>query len=305
MVVNTKQLFAGAIAALSATVGVSTVAIAQTPSIDIDGSSTVFPVTEAVAEEFMQDKSGQVNVTVGVSGTGGGFSRFCAGETVISNASRPIKPEEMEACSAAGIEYVEIPVATDALTVVVNPANTWASEMTIEQLQAVWEPDSTITTWSDVDPSWPNEEISLYGPGPDSGTFDYFTDEVVGEEGASRTDYIASEDDNVLVLGVAGDEYSLGYFGYAYYIENTDQLQAVAVDSGSGPVAPSPETVESGAYTPLSRPLFIYVSKNALEARPEVREFVEFYLETAPDLVAEVGYVPLAAERYTDAIAGL
>ncbi len=305
MVVNTKQLFAGAIAALSATVGVSTVTIAQTPSIDIDGSSTVFPVTEAVAEEFMQDKSGQVNVTVGVSGTGGGFSRFCSGETVISNASRPIKPEEVEACSAAGIEYVEIPVATDALTVVVNPANTWASEMTIEQLQAVWEPDSTITTWSDIDPSWPNEEISLYGPGPDSGTFDYFTDEVVGEEGASRTDYIASEDDNVLVLGVSGDEYSLGYFGYAYYIENTDQLQAVAVDSGNGPVAPSPETVESGAYTPLSRPLFIYVSKNALESRPEVREFVEFYLETAPDLVAEVGYVPLAAERYTDAIAGL
>lgn len=305
MVVNTKQLFAGAIAALSATVGVSTVAIAQTPSIDIDGSSTVFPVTEAVAEEFMQDKAGQVNVTVGVSGTGGGFSRFCSGETVISNASRPIKPEEVEACSAAGIEYVEIPVATDALTVVVNPANTWASEMTIEQLQAIWEPDSTISMWSDVDPSWPNEEISLYGPGPDSGTFDYFTDEVVGEEGASRTDYIASEDDNVLVLGVAGDEYSLGYFGYAYYIENTDQLQAVAVDSGNGPVAPSPETVESGEYTPLSRPLFIYVSKNALEARPEVREFVEFYLETAPDLVAEVGYVPLAAERYTDAIAGL
>ncbi|MGP1387909.1 MAG: PstS family phosphate ABC transporter substrate-binding protein [Thainema sp.] len=305
MVVNTKQFLAGAIAGLSAAVGISTVAIAQTPSIDIDGSSTVFPVTEAVAEEFMQDKSGQVNVTVGVSGTGGGFSRFCAGETVISNASRPIKQEEMEACSAAGIEYIEIPVATDALTVVVNPANTWATEMTMEQLQMIWQPDSTISTWSDVDPSWPNEEISLYGPGPDSGTFDYFTDEVVGEEGASRTDYIASEDDNVLVLGVEGDEYSLGYFGYAYYIENADQLQAVAVDSGNGPVAPSPETVESGAYTPLSRPLFIYVSKNALESRPEVREFVEFYLETAPDLVAEVGYIPLSAERYAEAMAGL
>lgn len=305
MVVNTKQFFTSAIAGLSAAVGISTVAIAQRPSIDIDGSSTVFPVTEAVAEEFMQDKSGQVNVTVGVSGTGGGFSRFCAGETVISNASRPIKQEEIEACSAAGIEYIEIPVATDALTVVVNPANSWATEMTMEQLQMIWQPDSTVSTWSDVDPSWPNEEISLYGPGPDSGTFDYFTDEVVGEEGASRTDYIASEDDNVLVLGVEGDEYSLGYFGYAYYIENADQLQAVAVDSGNGPVAPSPETVESGAYTPLSRPLFIYVSKNALESRPEVREFVEFYLETAPDLVAEVGYIPLAAERYADAMAGL
>jgi phosphate transport system substrate-binding protein len=305
MVVKTKHLIAGAIAAASTVAAVSMTAIAQTSNIDIDGSSTVFPITEAVAEEFMRQKAGSTNVVVGVSGTGGGFRKFCAGETVISNASRPIKPEEQAACAEAGIEYIEVPVAIDAITVVVNPENDWADSMTVEQLQALWEPDSTIDTWSDINPSWPNEEITLYGPGTDSGTFDYFTEEIVGEEGASRTDYIASEDDNVLVLGVAGDEYALGYFGYSYYIENTDQLESIAIDAGEGPVSPSAETVEDNSYQPLSRPLFIYISKNAVEERPEVEEFVQFYLENAADLSTEVGYVPLSEARYQEALSQL
>ena len=271
---------------------------AMADAIMIDGSSTVFPITEAMAKEFIAANPGS-EVTVGVSGTGGGFSKFCNGETVISGASRPIKPSEMASCMEAGIEYVEIPVAYDAITVVVNPENTWASEMTIDELATMWGPDAqgTVDSWNDVNPSWPDEPLVLYGPGSDSGTFDYFTDEIVGEEGASRGDYVASEDDNILVIGVQGDTNALGYFGYAYYAENQDSLQAVAVEG----VAPSAETVNNGTYTPLSRPVFIYVRKDALE-RPEVTAFVEFYLENASTLVPEVGYVELSEEAYSLAL---
>ncbi|MGB3492274.1 MAG: PstS family phosphate ABC transporter substrate-binding protein [Elainellaceae cyanobacterium] len=282
-------LGAAAAAVASVTLAVPT-ALAQ--AISIDGSSTVYPITEAMAEEF-RGTNPDVQITVGVSGTGGGFAKFCNGETEISNASRPIKPSEMEACAAAGIEYIEIPVAYDAITVVVNPANNWATEMTVDQLAALWAPDSSISSWSDIDSSWPDAEIELYGPGSDSGTFDYFTDEIVGEEGASRPDYTASEDDNILVVGVAGDENALGYFGYAYYEENTDILNSVAVDG----VSPSPQTVNNGTYTPLSRPIFIYVRRDAAE-RPEVSRFVSFYLDNSPEFVPEVGYVPLSAEAY-------
>jgi len=280
---------------VAATLGFSAPA-AFAQSVSIDGSSTVFPITEAVAEEYIIANPG-VDIAVGVSGTGGGFSKFCAGETDISNASRPIKPSEMQACMEAGIGFIEIPVAFDALTVVINPENTWATEMTTEQLATLWAPDSSVSTWSDIDSSWPDEEIALYGPGTDSGTFDYFTDEIVGEEGASRADYVASEDDNILVIGVQGDVNALGYFGFAYYLENQDGLTAVAVDGGDGPVAPSPATVENNTYTPLSRPIFIYVREDALE-RPEVASFVSFYLDNADSLVSEVGYVTLGVDNY-------
>jgi phosphate transport system substrate-binding protein len=294
----------GAIAALSATVSLSIpVALAQSNEIRIDGSSTVFPITEAVAEEFIAATGGATPVTVGISGTGGGFSKFCNGETDISNASRPIKESEIEACEAAGIEFIELPVAFDALTVVINPNNTWAESMTVEELRMLWEPDAanTITRWSQVRSGWPDEPIALYGPGTDSGTFDYFTEAIMGESGASRADYTASEDDNILVQGVQGDENALGYFGYSYYAANEGRLQAVAVDNGDGPVAPSDETVENGTYQPLARPIFIYVNAEAAE-RPEMQEFIEFYINNAPTLVAEVDYVPLPAEAYAAAL---
>lgn len=295
----------GAIVALSATVSLSVpVALAQSSEIRVDGSSTVFPITEAVAEEFIAATGGETPVTVGISGTGGGFSKFCNGEIDISNASRPIKESEIEACAAAGIEFIELPVAFDALTVVVNPDNTWAESMTVEELRTLWEPDAanTITRWSQIRPEWPDEPIGLYGPGTDSGTFDYFTEAIVGESGSSRADYTASEDDNILVQGVQGDENALGYFGYSYYAANQDRIQAVAIDGGDGPVLPSTETVENGTYQPLARPIFIYVSAEAAE-RPEVQEFIEFYIENAPVLVAEVDYVPLPAEAYAAALA--
>nr|WP_290670570.1 PstS family phosphate ABC transporter substrate-binding protein [Ardenticatena sp.] len=267
-------------------------------SVLIDGSSTVFPVSEAVAEEFgLQNPD--VRVSVGVSGTGGGFKKFCAGETDISDASRPIKQSEIEMCTENGIEFIELPVAFDGLTVVVNPQNDWATCMTVEDLKTIWEPSAqgVITKWSQVRPEWPDEPLSLYGPGTDSGTFDYFTDAIVGEEGASRGDYTASEDDNVLVQGVANDQYALGYFGFAYYVENQDKLKAVAIDGGDGCVEPSVETINNGTYQPLSRPIFIYVSTKALE-RPEVEAFVNFYLDNAAELAEEVGYVGLPERAY-------
>ncbi len=274
-----------------------------TGAVRIDGSSTVFPVTEAVAEEFQIENRG-VRVTVGISGTGGGFKKFCAGETDISDASRPIKESELEACRGNGIEPKSITVAYDGLAVMMNPANDFASCLTVDELKRIWEPGSTVTTWRDVRPDWPAEEIKLYGPGTDSGTFDYFTEAIVGEEDASRPDFTASEDDNVLVQGIAGDPYALGYFGYAYYAENTDKLKLVAVDGGDGCVAPSPETVQAGVYQPLSRPLFIYVKQTALE-RPAVAAFVRYYLTNARVLVPQVGYVPLDAERYQASLAEL
>lgn len=289
----------GAIATVAA-LGIAAPQVsAQDNTIEIDGSSTVFPITEAMAEEFMGENPG-VRVTVGVSGTGGGFSKFCNGETQISGASRPIKDSEVQACADAGIEYVEIPVAFDAITVVVNPENTWATEMTTEELAMLWEPaaEGTVTMWSDVNSSWPEERISLFGPGTDSGTFDYFTEEIVGEEGASRADYTASEDDNILVLGVSRDANALGYFGMSYYLENQNSLKAVAVNG----VVPSPETVEENEYTPLSRPIFIYVRTDSLANDENVSAFVEYYLDNATDIVPEVGYVAFSEDRYDDLI---
>jgi phosphate transport system substrate-binding protein len=261
-------------------------------SIVADGSSTVFPITQAIAEEFSAEQP-NVRISVGTSGTGGGFEKFCAGETAISDASRPIDPEEeAPVCQQNGIEYVELQVAIDGLSIVVNPENDFAECLTVDELKSIWEPESSIDNWSQVRAGFPDQRLTLYGPGTDSGTFDYFTDEIVGEEGASRSDYTASEDDNVLVQGVEGDPNALGYFGYAYYEQNQDRLKVLGVDSGAGCVQPNRGTIESGEYAPLSRPLYIYVSKEAA-GRPEVSAFVDFYLGTVNELVSEVGYVPV------------
>jgi len=281
-------------AATAATVGL-TISGAQSQSnvIKIDGSSTVFPVTEAVAEEF-QKKTGN-KVTVGISGTGGGFKKFCAGETDISGASRPILKKEMDACKAKGIRYLELPVAFDALTVVINPKNDWAGNMTVAQLKKMWEPaaQGKVTNWNQVDSKFPNVPLRLYGPGPDSGTFDYFTEAVNGKSKASRTDFTPSEDDNVLVQGVIRDRGALGYFGFAYYAANQGRLKAVKING----VAPSQETVINGKYNPLSRPIFIYVKEESAK-KPEVKAFVEYYLNNAPRLAKAVKYVPLPAKAY-------
>jgi phosphate transport system substrate-binding protein len=273
-------------------------AVAQV--VQIDGSSTVFPVTEAVAEEFQKAKKGKMKVTVGISGTGGGFKKFCRGETDISDASRPILKQEMEACKGAGVEYIELPVAFDALTVIVNPKNDWAASMTVAELKKAWEPaaQGKITNWNQIRTNWPNAPLKLFGAGADSGTFDYFTEAIVGKAKSSRGDFTASEDDNVLVQGVANDRNALGFFGYAYYAENTKKLKAVALDNGKGPVSPSEKTVLDGSYQPLSRPIYIYVSKKAA-SKPEVKEFVEFYLKNASNLVKQVKYVPLPETVYT------
>jgi phosphate transport system substrate-binding protein len=265
--------------------------------IKIDGSSTVFPITEAVAEDFQKKNPGS-QVTVGISGTGGGFKKFCRGETAISNASRPISKKEMDACWEAGVQYVELPVAYDALTVVVSPKNSIES-MTVAQLKKMWEPaaQGNVSKWKQVDASWPDTALKLYGAGSDSGTFDYFTEAIVGKAKSSRGDYTASEDDNVLVQGVSNDPNALGYFGFAYYAENSDKLKAVKIDGGKGPVAPSAASVEDGTYQPLARPIFIYVSKKAMK-RPEIAQFVEFFLQNAPRLVKEVKYVPLPESAY-------
>ncbi len=272
-------------------------------SIEGDGSSTVYPITEAVAEEFGKVQ-GNVRVTVGIRGTGGGFERFCAGETDFNDASRPIKDEEKQTCAANGVEYVEFQVAYDGLSVLVNPANGFVECLTVDDLKKIWEPaaQGTVTRWNQVRADFPDQGLTLYGPGTDSGTFDYFTDEIVGEEGASRGDYTASEDDNVLVQGIAGDEDALGYFGFAYYEQNTDKLKLVAIDSGSGCIAPSRETILDGTYAPLSRPIFVYVRKDALE-RAEVAEFMRFYMTEGPALAAEVGYVEAPDAVYAEGLA--
>lgn len=271
----------------------------QEKIIKIDGSSTVYPITEAVAEEFQKAKRGTVKVTVGISGTGGGFKKFSRGETDISDASRPIVKKEMDACKEVGIEYIELPVAYDGLAVMVNPKNTWVTSMTVADLKKIWEPaaERKITKWNQVNPAWPDTPLKLYGPGVDSGTFDYFTEAIVGKSRSSRGDFTASEDDNVLVQGIASDRGGLGFFGYAYYAENPDKLKLVAIDGGRGPVLPSEKTVMDGTYNPLSRPIFIYVNKKAA-ARPEVKEFVEFYLKEAPKLVKQVKYIPLPEKAY-------
>jgi phosphate transport system substrate-binding protein len=269
-------------------------------SVAIDGSSTVFPVTEAVAEEFQIATSSSVKVTVGISGTGGGFKKFYRGETDISDASRPILTEEIEECKKAGIEYIELPVCFDALTVAVNKDNDWVDTITVEELKKIWEPDAQgkITHWNQVRPEWPNEPIALFGAGTDSGTFDYFTEAIVGKAKSSRGDFTHSEDDNTLVQGIEGNKYALGYIPYAYFEPNQSRLKALKIDKGDGNgVGPSAEAVIAGTYQPLSRPLFLYVSKKSAE-RPEVKKFIEFYLANVPALSQEVKYTPLPEDAY-------
>ncbi len=283
---------------LAALISASSVASANT-IVKIDGSSTVYPITEAVAEDFQIANKGRIKVTVGISGTGGGFRKFCRGEIDIVNASRPIQIKEMEECKTARVQYVEMPVAFDALTVTVNPRNNWSKTMTVAELKKIWEPaaQGKVTKWNQVNPAWPDETFKLFGAGADSGTFDYFTEAIVGKAKSSRGDFTASEDDNVLVQGVASDKNGLGFFGFAYYIENQKKVTAVAVDNGKGGVIPSAKTVEDATYQPLSRPIFIYVNIKSAE-KPEVKEFIEFYMKNAVALVTEVKFFPLPARAY-------
>ena len=266
--------------------------------IAIDGSSTVYPITEAMAEEFQ--KIQKVKVTVGESGTGGGFKKFCRGETDISDASRPIAQKEMDACKEAGIQYIELPIAYDALTVVVNSKNDWVKSLSVDELKSIWKPGSTVKSWKQVNSTYPDKALGLFGPGTASGTFDYFTEAVNGKAKASRTDYTPSEDDNVLVQGVSGNVGGMAYFGYAYYEANKDKLRAIPIiaKDGAPAVMPSAAAVKDGTYQPLSRPLFIYVNATAAAFKPEVKAFVNFYLDNAPKLVTEVGYVELPTEDY-------
>jgi len=298
----------GRVLSLSLLTGVLVLAAAaaraQAPTVRVDGSSTVFPVAEAVAEEFQKSKKGAIKVTVGIAGTGGGFKRFARGETDVSNASRPIMKEEMKACKEAGIEYIELPICFDALTVAVNPKNDWVTSITIDDLKKIWEPaaQGKITHWNQVRSEWPNEKLVLFGAGSDSGTFDYFTEAVCGKAKASRGDFTASEDDNVLVQGIEGNKYALGYIPYAYYEPHKDRMKALAIEwpknAVKTPVLPSMENVLKGTYNPLSRPLFIYVNKKSAD-KPEVKEYVEFFLEEGAKLAQEVKYLPLPAAAYT------
>jgi phosphate transport system substrate-binding protein len=269
--------------------------------ITLDGSSTVFPIAEAVAEEFGKANPNSRTPTVGISGTGGGFQKFCRGETDISNASRPIRPAEIEACQKAGVEYVEVPIAYDGIAIVVNPKNSWATNITVAELKTMWAPEAQgkVTRWNQVRPSWPNREIRLFGAGVDSGTYDYFTEATVGKEGASRGDFTSSEDDNVIVQGVASDELAVGFLPLAYVEENRERLKIVPVDdgkadNGAGPIVPSAETVRGGTYQPLSRPLFVYVARKAAD-RPEVQKFVDMFF-SRDDLIREVGYIELTPQ---------
>jgi phosphate transport system substrate-binding protein len=274
-------------------------------TIEIDGSSTVFPITEAIAEEFGNLTGGDVRVLVGISGTGGGFSKFCNGETEITNASRPVKPSEVERCAAEGIEFVEVPVAVDGLSVAVNPDNEFVDCLTISQLETMWSEaaEGNVNRWNQVRADWPDERMRLYGPGVDSGTFDYFTEVANGEAQSSRGDFISSENDNVLVQGVSGDKNSIGYFGYSYYHENRDKLKVVGIDGGNGCVEPTAQTINDGSYAPFSRPLFLYIRIDEA-AKPEILEFMRFFFsEEGSQLVTEVGYVPLPVETRTLALA--
>jgi phosphate transport system substrate-binding protein len=292
------------VVAVAATLGVAAMGAAPVQAqetIRIDGSSTVFPITEAVAEDFQTSKKNKVRVTVGISGTGGGFKKFCRGETDISDASRPILAREMEECRKQGVQYLELPVAYDALTVVMNPKNNWIKALTVADLKKMWEPaaQGKVLKWQQVNAQWPDQPLKLFGPGADSGTFDYFTEAVTGRAKSSRGDFTASEDDNILVQGIARDINGLGYFGYAYYVENKDKLKAVPIINPrtNQPVEPSAESVANGTYQPLARPIFIYVNAKAVE-RPEIREFIEFYMKNAEALVKEVKYMPLPAKAY-------
>jgi len=272
-------------------------------AINGDGSSTVFPITEAMAEEFKKIQP-DVNVTVGISGTGGGFKKFCNGETDFSDASRPIKDEEKQACAAKAIEYVEFQIGFDGLSIITNPSNDFVDCLTTAELKAIWSPDSKVSNWKDVRAGFPDKALKLYGPGTDSGTFDYFTEAIVGTAKASRSDYTASEDDNVLVQGIEGDNGGLGYFGFAYYEENASKLKLLGVDSGSGCVEPARDTILDKTYKPLSRPLFVYVKKTALQ-RPEVKEFIRYFLTDGRPLIDEVGYVQSPDDIYQTDLAKL
>jgi len=269
-------------------------------AVRLDGSSTVYPISEAVAEEYRAEQP-RVRVTAGVSGTGGGFKKFLNDEIDINAASRPIKESELERANEAGIAFFEIPVAFDGLSVVINLENDWVDHLTVAELNLIWQPDSVVKTWKDVREEWPDEEIKLYGPGTDSGTFDYFTGTINGKEQASRADFTASEDDNVIVKGISGDRYSLGYFGYAYYLENKEKLKVVAIDGGAGPIAPSELSINDGSYAPLSRPIYIYLKASSLE-QPQVANFVEFYIRNAGKLAQEVGYINLPDVVYEKAL---
>jgi phosphate transport system substrate-binding protein len=286
-----------------ATLGTSLLSCTPSPPsglVKVDGSSTVFPITEAIAQSYNQAEGSQVKVTTEISGTGGGFEKFCAGETDINDASRPISQAEMAQCDRSGIRYIELPIAFDALTVVVNPNNTWAKDITVSELKTIWESaaQGKITRWQQVRSAWPNQPLRLFGPGQDSGTFDYFREVVIGKDGGIRTDYVASEDDDTLVQGVEQDPNALGYFGFAYYDAEKSKLTALAVDGGKGPVLPSRKAVENAQYQPLARPLFIYVNVKAAQDKPQVQSFVEFYLKNASQGVSKVGYIPLPAEGY-------
>ncbi|MSP86899.1 MAG: PstS family phosphate ABC transporter substrate-binding protein [Methylotenera sp.] len=295
---NTVLKKSMSIAALVAMTFASSHVLAADKIIAIDGSSTVYPITEAMAEEFQ--KVSKVKVTVGESGTGSGFKKFCRGETDISDASRPIAQKEIDACKEAGVQYIELPIAFDALTVVVNAKNDWVKSLSVAELNSMWKPGSSVKNWKQVNPAYPDKALALYGPGTASGTFDYFTEAINGKAKASRTDFTPSEDDNVLVQGVSGNAGGLAYFGYAYYEANKDKLRAIPIiaKAGAPAVMPSPESVKNASYQPLARPLFIYVNATAAAFKPEVKAFVNFYLENAPKLVAEVKYVPLPTEDY-------
>jgi len=269
-------------------------------TVSLDGSSTVFPISEAAAEEFLAIQP-RIRVTVGVSGTGGGFKKFLLGETDINNGSRPIKEIEISIAEKKNIEFLELPIAFDGLSVVVNKNNHWVDHLTVAELHQIWKPGSDVIYWSDVRPSWPKQKIKLYGPGTDSGTFDYFTETINGKSGRSRPDYTASENDNTLVQGIAGDINSLGYFGFAYYVANKNKLNLVGIDSGSGPVLPSAVTIKNGSYFPLSRPIYIYVRNTALD-RPEVSAFVDFYLKNVASFASEVGFIALPKKVYDRAL---
>lgn len=268
--------------------------------IKVDGSSTVGPLITLAAERFRKEQPG-VDVTVGVSGTGGGFERFCAGEIDLANASRPIEDDEKAACEKKRVGWLELQVANDGIAVVVNPSNTWARCLTVEQLKRIWEPGSKIDSWKDLDPSYPDEKLNLYGAGTDSGTFDYFTDVVVGEEGASRSDYSASEDDNVIVLGVSQQPGALGYFGLSYLLSNPDKVKGVEIDGGDGCVPPDAESVQNGRYKPLSRPLFTYVNEDALAEKPAVDPFLSFVLDNEAAIARDARFVPMTAPQLAEA----
>ncbi|MGL5081459.1 MAG: PstS family phosphate ABC transporter substrate-binding protein [Microcoleaceae cyanobacterium] len=272
----------------------------QSQPITIDGSSTVYPLTNVILEQFNATDKSDLEVKGSFSGTGGGFKKFCSGETDINNASRPILKDEMELCKQNKISYIELPIAFDALTVVVNPQNDWAKEITLAELKQIWEPaaQQKITQWNQVRPSWPSQPLLLFGPGADSGTFDYFTEAVMGQVGKTRSDYVASEDDEILAKGVKSNPNALGYFGYAYYVANQNELRAVAIDSGNGPTLPSRETVENAQYQPLARPLFIYVNAVSAQKNPLMNTFIDFYIRNAAAAIESLGYIPFAPDDY-------